>query len=112
MPKSILTDAGVPNKQGRYIGPPAGTYAVWFDGVHRDGADPVPLRAGEKLPGVYQHDCMIELYEPKPDPTTEAAVEDQLDARGLDWTKSDRYWLQDQQRYQVVYDFSYFSKTR
>lgn len=109
MINDILTAAAVPFKQGRYISPPAETYAVYFDDVEVSGADPVPSAA--RLPRVYTHDARIELYEPMPDEKTETALEAELDARGLPWTKEDRYWLKDAQRYQVLYEFTYYTKS-
>lgn len=105
MIKELLTAAGVKHRQGRFMKPPAETYAVYFDNVERDGADVGTI-------GVYHHDISIEVYEPTPDDTTETAIEAELDARGLPWSKQDRYWLQDVQRYQVVYEFNYTSKRR
>lgn len=110
MIKEILTAAGVLHRRARFPKPPDDTYAVFFDDVAKDGADPVTPRKGERLPGVYQHSGRIELYEPRPDDKKEAALEAELDARGLDWSKEDRYWLQDVQRYQVIYEFSYYTK--
>lgn len=110
MIKEILTAAGVQHRQGRFPKPPDDTYAVYFDDVERDGADPVAVTPGERLPGTYYHTGRIELYEPKPDDKTEADLEAELDARGLQWTKEDRYWLQDTQRYQVLYEFEFTDK--
>jgi hypothetical protein len=110
MIKEILTAAGVLHRQGRFPKPPEATYAVYFDNVGRDGADPVTPVTSAGLPGIYHHDGRIELYEPKPDDKTEAAIEAELNARGLPWTKEDRYWLQDVQRYQVLYEFTYTTK--
>lgn len=111
MTKEILTTAGVKHRQGRFLKPPAETYAVYFDDKTVDAADRVPLSAGGKLPGVVTHDVTIELYEPTPDDQTEAAIEAALDAQGLSWDKQDRYWLQDVQRYQVIYEYSYTTKS-
>lgn len=108
--KNILTAAGVLHRRGRFPAPPPGTYAVYFDDVSADGADPVHRSVPGGLPRIYQHDARVELYEPKPDDAAEAAIEAELDARGISWTKEDRYWLQDVQRYQVLYDFSYTIK--
>lgn len=108
MIKDILTEAAVPHNQGRHPSPPAETYATYFDNVRGEGADPV----GVKTPRLYHHDVRVELYEPKPDAEKEAAVEAALDARGLEWVKQDAHWLQDTQRYQVIYEFSYTSKNR
>lgn len=110
MIKNILAAAGVKNKQGRFPSPPADTYAVYFDHIENDSADPVTPTSPKGLPGVQHHDATIELYEPKPDPEAEAAIEAELNTRGLDWSKEDREWLQDVQRYQVIYTFSYIAK--
>lgn len=103
----LLTAAGVRHRQGRFLKPPEGTYAVFFDDLEVDAADRV---MGVRAPRIYHHDVLVELYEPKPDPEAEAAIEAALDAEGLAWTKEDREWLQDVQRYQVLYEFSYTSK--
>ena len=106
----ILTAAGVQNRRARWPRPPADTYAVYFDDVSADRADPVSPDTPGGLPGIYHHDARVELYEPSPDDKAETAIEAELDARGLPWTKEDRYWLQDVQRYQVLYAFSYTIK--
>lgn len=110
MIEKILTAAGVQHRRGRFTSPPAGTYAVYFDDVSADGADPVSPDTPGGLPRIYHHDARVELYEPKPDDAAEAAIEAELDAQGIAWTKEDRYWLQDVQRYQVLYDFSFTIK--
>lgn len=99
----ILTAAGLNHKETRFVRLPEVTHAVWFDDVTTDGPDGYNR--------IYTHDVTVELYEPKPDPTAEAALEAELDARGLPWTKQARYWLDDVQRYQVVYEFTYILKT-
>ena len=110
MIKQILTAAGVLHRRARFNKPPDTTYAVYFDDVAVDAADRVTPPTGAGLPRVFHHDVRIELYEPKPDDEAEAAIEAEMDARGLPWSKEDRYWLQDVQRYQVLYEFSYTSK--
>ena len=104
MIKEILNAAGIPSWQGRSPNPPAKTYAIYFDDVAADGPDGYNL--------IFNHDVMVELYEPKADPDAEAALEAQLMAHGVHWTKEDRYWLQNAQRYQVIYEFSYNEKRR
>jgi hypothetical protein len=52
----------------------------------------------------------VEVYEPHPDDATEQAIEAALKARGFSWSKEDREWLQDVQRYQFLYTFSYTTK--
>ena len=110
MVNEILTAAGVEHAQGRFLRTPDGTYAVYFDDIEVDAADPVtpPTQAG--LPRICKHNVSVELYEPAPDDEKEAAIEAELNARGLSWEKQDRYWLKDLQRYQVVYDFSFITK--
>lgn len=110
MLNEILDASGVKHRQGRFPQPPADTYAVYFDAVEIDGADPVGFPPEAPPPVICRHNCRVELYEPRPDPASEAAVEAAIRARGLVWTKEDRYWLQDVQRYQVIYDFEYAIK--
>ena len=106
---SILTASGIPYRQSRYLNPPTSTYAIYFDAQEADGPDPV---ATAGLPVIVRHDVSVELYEPEQDPAAEAAVEAELNARGILWTKEARYWLQNVQRYQVVYAFNYNEKRR
>lgn len=110
MVNEILSATGIKYARGRFLRLPEVTCAIYFDNVEVITADRVtpPTRAG--LPRIYRHDVSVELYEPAPDDATEAAIEAELDARGIPWTKEDRYWLQDVQRYQVLYDFSYTIK--
>lgn len=112
MIKEILTAAGVLHRRGRFLSPPAGTYAVYFDDIEMDGADPVSPPTSGGLPRIYHHNARVELYEAKPDDEKEAAIEAELDTRGIPWTKEDRYWIQTEQRYQVLYEFSYTSKIK
>ena len=109
MTADILTAAGVTNRQGRFLRMPAETYAVFFDDKTVDAADRVS--ADGRLPGIVTHDVTIEVYEPTPDDKAEAAIEAELDARGLSWTKQDRIWVDDAHRYQVIYEYSYTEKT-
>lgn len=104
MVNKILTAAGVKYKRTRFMKPPAETYAVYMDDVETDGPDGINA--------IYTHDYTVEVYEPTPDDATEAAIEAALDAEGLAWDKQDRYWLQDVQRYQVIYTFTYIEKRR
>ena len=112
MIKAILTAAGVEHAQGRFVRIPAGTYAVYFDDLETETADRVATVPSQGLPRIYHHNITVELYEPTPDDDAENAIESELDARGLDWSKQDRYWLKDLQRYQTVYEFAYTSKTK
>ena len=102
MINTILNAAGVPFRRSRFLKPPAGTYAVYMDDVTTDGPD--------GMNRIFNHDVTVEVYEANPDDKTEAAIEAALDAQGLHYTKQDRYWLQEEQRYQVIYEFSYIIK--
>lgn len=111
MINEIMTAAGIEYRRGRFPRPPESTYAVFTDDVAVDAPDRVSPSTPEGLPRIYSHAVTVELYEPRPDDTAETAIEAELNARGLPWTKQDRYWLQDVQRYQVIYEFSYTSKS-
>ncbi len=110
MISEMLTAAGVLHRRDRFLRMPEETHAVWFDDITADGVDRVTSSAG--LPRTYTHDVRVEFYEPKPDDEKETAFEAELDAHALAWTKQDRYWLDDVQRYQVIYEYSYTSKTK
>lgn len=109
MIKTILKAAGfVENetfRKARFLSPPPGNYAVYMDDIGgTDGPD------GEN--SIKMHNYTVELYEPTPDDDIEQAIEDAIDAAGLRWTKQDRYWLQDEQLYQVIYEFTHIEKRR
>lgn len=105
MVKEIIELIGVPAKRNRWAKPPAGTYIVWTDYVETDGADGMP-------PSIYKHDVSFEMYSPKQDEETERLIESVLGSYGRQWVRQDRYWLDDEQVYQTVYDFSYIEKRR
>lgn len=108
MVNEILTASGIPYRQGRYPDPPAKTYCVYFDDITTiEGPDAIP-----GAPMLIRHDVMVELYEPKADTKAEEALEAEFIVRGVPWTKQDRYWLQNVQRYQVLYEFDYVEKRR
>lgn len=108
MIKKILAAAGIPAAPSRYPNPPGSTYAVYFDDVDtQDGPDPVP-----GAPLIFKHSATVELYEPTKDDASEEAMESALREQGLHWVKQSRYWLQNVQRYQVIYEFEYIEKWR
>ena len=102
MVDKILEPTGIPYKESRFLTPPKTTYAVYDDSVNRRGADNVNL--------LTQHDITIELYEYEKDPESESLIEAQLDLLGIEFVKQARYWIHEEQLYQVVYEFSYISK--
>lgn len=106
MVKQILTGAGFVEgktfKETRFLTPPETTYAVFMDSVKRRGADGVNL--------ITEHTYTIELYSYKADPTAEAKIEKMFDTLGVEYGKSERYWLDTEQLYQVVYTFYFIEK--
>lgn len=105
MINEILRASGLPYRESQFLHPPAGTFAVYLHDVSASGSD-----GAEVLE--LTHNLTVELYEPKPDDAAEAAMEAAIQAAGLAWTKQTRYWLQNVQRYQVIYEFSYYTKRR
>lgn len=104
MVTKILKQAGVKFRQSRYMPPLPTTYAVYFDDREAGGADGVNC--------LITHNITVEVYESKPDDATESAIEAALDSYGLDWTSQARYWIREEQRYQVIYEFTYIEKRR
>lgn len=106
MVKRVLSTAGfVENETFRetlFIKPPRTTYAIYLDSYTRRGADNFNL--------VRDHDYTIELYSYFPDPDAEKRIETVLDELGIEYEKSERYWIQGEQLYQVVYTFNYIEK--
>jgi hypothetical protein len=105
MENEILSAAGIQPRGSRFVKPPAGTYAVWFDHIDTDGADFM-------APGIFLHSVRIELYEPKKDDAAEEALEQVLSTRGLHWIRGERIWIQSEQMYQTIYEFDYTEKRR
>lgn len=105
MIQELLAAAGIEERGSRFTKPPAGTYAVWFDDIDTDGPD-------DMAPCIFKHDCAIELYEPKKDPAAEAALEREMAAAGLKWTKQAALWIRSEQMYQTIYEFNYTEKRR
>ena len=106
MIKQILTNAGfIENetfRETRFIKPPRTTYAIYLDSYTRRGADNSNL--------VRDHDYTIEVYSYFSDPEAEDRIEAVLDNLGIAFDKSESYWIQDEQLYQVVYTFNYIEK--
>ena len=106
MVKEVLTGAGFVEgksfKETRFLKPPKTTYAIYLDSYTRRGADALNL--------VKEHTYTIELYSYTPDPEAEARIEATLDSLGLEFDKDDRYWIQEEQLYQVVYTFDFIEK--
>lgn len=102
MVNKILRAAGIKFRETRFLKPPEGTYAVFMDDVDTDGPD--------YQTRIFTHNITVELYAPKPDPKAEEAIQAALSAEGLHYRKQARYWIQEEQLYQTIYEFSYIEK--
>lgn len=104
MVNKILVAANIKGRRGRFTGKAPDTYVVWMDDITTDGPD--------GRPWILHHNTTLELYESRPDDKAEAALEAAIAAEGLQYTKQDRYWLEKEQMYQVIYEFEYIEKRR
>lgn len=107
MVNEILTGAGfvegVTYNETQFKQPPKdSSYAVYLDNWTVRGSDNQNL--------IIEHAVSLELYEYYKDPESEAKIEAEFNRRGIEFDKQARYWIQEEQLYQVVYDFNYISK--
>lgn len=106
MVKKILTLAGFVEgktfKETRFLKAPQTTYAIYIDSYTRRGADALNL--------IKDHDYTIELYSYKADPKAEEKIEAVLDSLSIEYDKSERYWIESEQLYQVIYKFNFIEK--
>lgn len=106
MVKDILIKAGFVEgktfKETRFLKPPNVTYCVYFDSYNRRGSDDRNL--------IKEHSYTIEMYSYKSDSQSEAKIENVLDALGIEYEKSERFWLETEQLYQTIFDFDYIEK--
>ena len=106
MVKTILTGAGFVEsktfKETRFLKPPQTTYAVYMSSFVRRGGDNANL--------IKEHSYTIEVYSYKADPTAEDNIEKMFDTLGIEYDKSERYWLDTEQLYQVIYTIDVIEK--
>lgn len=106
MVKEVLTGAGfvegVTFRETRFVKPPRQSYVVYLESFTARGSDKQNL--------VRDVTTLIELYTYVPDPDAEARIEEELDLRALEYRKDDRYWIQDEQMFQVVYTVEHTEK--
>lgn len=98
MVKEILEQTGLPHRETRFLRPPSETYAAYFDSFESRGADDVNL--------LEEHDYTIELYSYQPDKVAEKKIETALDGSGISYEKQERMWLESEQLYMVIYEFT------
>lgn len=104
MVAEILRKSGIQFRKTRFLKPPSGTYAVYMDSIETSG--------GDYLVAICHHHITIELYEEGLDDEAEEKIEAAISGKGIQWEKQDRFWLQAEQRYQVIYEFDYNEKRR
>lgn len=106
MVKKILTGAGFVEgetfTETQFLSPPDTTYAVFLDSFTRRGADGLNL--------IKEHTYTIELYSEFGDPEAEARIEAMLDSFGIEYDKDERIWIQSEQLYETVYQFTIIEK--
>ena len=106
MVKRVLSttryEEGKTFKETRFLKPPKTTYAVYMDSSLRRGSADLNL--------IKEHSYTIELYSYTPDPEAEKRIEDALDSLAIAYEKQNRYWIQEEQLYQVIYDFDFIEK--
>jgi hypothetical protein len=106
MVKTLLTEAGFIEgktfKETRFLKPPKTSYCIYLDNFTRRGGDSVNL--------IKEHDYTIELYSYSVDVEAETNIELALAGHAIDYDRSERYWLDSEQLYQVVYTFNYIEK--
>lgn len=105
MIKNLLKNAEIPAQEARFPNPPKTAYAVYFDEISANGADNADI--------LHTHDATVELYCPtiQSAKNAEESLEVQLRANGIcKWEKQSRYWLDDVQRYQIIYEFTFYEK--
>ena len=89
-------------KETKFKNPPKEDYCVWNDSKSVYGADRKNL--------IEEHNISIELYEYSPNDSLEEQIEARFDSLGIPYDKQERYWLDDEKLYQIVYEFSYLQK--
>lgn len=106
MVKKVLTGAGFVEgktfKETRFLNAPKSTYAVYMDSFTVRGADYVNL--------IKDHTYTIELYSYKVDKKSEEKIEAMFNELGLEYDKSERYWIESEGLYQIIYTFNFIEK--
>lgn len=102
----ILTEAGFilnqTYRETRFVKPPQQTYIVYMDAFNRYGSDDMNLLTA--------HDVTFEMYQYTPDKDAEKRLEDVLNRMGISFDKQPRYFIDSEQLYQVIYEFSFIEK--
>lgn len=98
-----LNEAGITNRPTVFRKVPHGTFAVYFDSVDND-------QSADLINNVRSHDVTIEIYEEKQDFKARSALEAAMDERDIKWDRADTVWLEEEQYYETIYNFSYIER--
>lgn len=98
----IFNGLDIPYRETRFIQPPRKTYAVYQHSIDRRGADDRNM--------ISENSLSIELYSYKPDSVAEKLIEHRLDELAMPYEKQERYWIESEQLYQVIYSLDYITK--
>ncbi|TFI13724.1 hypothetical protein E4P35_11015 [Thiopseudomonas sp. 4R-3cl] len=99
----LILNGILPYKEVRFLKPPKGTYAVYFDDIDYYGAD--------DLIKIKRHTVRIEVYGEKIDREIENQIEARMINLKLEFNKGERTWLNDIQSYMLAYYLEYTEKT-
>lgn len=102
MVKDILNNLNIPYKKTRFLKAPSSSYIVYLHDQVSRGADIKNL--------IKENDITLELYSYSQDEDSHRKIENALDERGIEYKKQSSYWIETEQIYQTVYDFSYITK--
>lgn len=106
MVEQILEAAGfVRNRtyrETRFLKPPATTYCIYNDTRE--------IRGHDSANAIVYHEVNIEMYEYQPDPESEEALEASFDLAAVPYIKQNRYWMNEEQLYQIIYEFNFTTK--
>ena len=108
MVEKILSYAGFVKDESfrecRFLISPKSTFATYGDEFECRGSDCMNL--------IRDHSYTIELYADTPDPESERRIAEAFNHFKIQFHKQDRFWIQDEQLYQVIYTFDYVEKMR
>ncbi|MEF2699885.1 MAG: hypothetical protein U0N08_01795 [Oscillospiraceae bacterium] len=93
---------GLPFREICWQKPPDAPYGVYLRGTIRRGADLKNC--------ISEHSISLELYSRTPDPASERKIEAALDALPVQYSKTERQWLNTELLYMTIYDFEIIRK--
>lgn len=89
-------------KETRFLKVPSETFCVFLDSAEAWGSDHENR--------LVRHSTSIELYSERVDKAAEKRIESTLNELGIEWSRTDRMWIPEDQFFEVVYDFEWIEK--